>query len=101
MTALSHARATYGQLPPSELAKDGIGRADRARSIAQDLNALNAGMLVNRKFYSGDIFVGGLDKAEISYDPIKEAQKRVRQDYFNSVESRSQVRQQIKLTDVL
>ena len=91
MTALSHARAVYGGLPPNELAKDGIGRPERVRSVAQDLNALNAGMLVRREFRSGDIFEGSLVKAEVTHDPLKEAQNRVREEYFNDVQTRSQV----------
>jgi hypothetical protein len=91
MTALSHARAVHGQLAPNDLARTGIGRAERERSVTQDLNALNAGMLVGREFRSGDIFNGGLAKSEVTYNPVKEAQKRVRQEYFDGVEARAQV----------
>ncbi len=91
MTALSHARAVHGQLTPNELARTGIGRAERERSVAQDLNALNAGMLVGREFSSGDIFTGSLAASEVTYNPLKEAQKRVRQEYFDGVEARSKV----------
>ena len=94
LTALSHARAVHGKLTPNELARTGIpgiGRAEQERSVTKDLNALNAGMLVGREFSSGDIFNGGLAKSEVTYNLVKEAQKRVRQEYYDGVEVRAQV----------